>query len=334
MIRRRWLSWLASVGLSLLLLQGAAALPALADESSGVVLTASGPSVLTQEETALFTVRLQSDVAYPSVLALFEIDGTADTGAVSIEYQEGDTWLPLPVSAGDGKLLGYFGPPAGFPVGADYDVTSPFKVTFHQPGAFTAAFAVVTVAESPIILDTDSLGVQVVAPGTLSMRAGGPGKTVVDHETAVTVSLANLSSTDLAAVLVRFTVDGATAPSDLTIQYKEGSEWVNLPIWLEEDFTVAGMFGPESGFPVPALYEKTTLFKVTYHKEGTFRAVFRAVSVGEGETVLAQAGKTVEVALEQGKGNGPDKEEKAPREPRADKPAKEAKEPPGQAKKR
>lgn len=246
-----------------------------------------------------FAVQLKNEgqTAVAGVRVLFDISGTANPDDVSILYKEGVNWLRLPLAAAAGKLTGAFGPDTGFPVAGGYDATSQFKVTFAKAGTYSASFRAVQVATPAIPLATTTWDVSVL-PG-LVLTSGGPHKTVVDHESTVTVTLSNPTATPVDGVSVAFEIAGVASGDDVSIKYREGNTWAPLPVAFDEaNGTVVGTVGPAGGFPVPAGYDQTSVFKVTYHAPSTYTATFRAMS---GGAVIAEAAKTVEVTLEHGK---------------------------------
>lgn len=270
-----------------------------------LVLSVDGPDAVLQDVESMFNVRLQNtgETGMEDVLVTFAIAGTSDPADIAIFYPVGEEWVELPLAVSGDKLVSAFGPPQGFPVVAGYDEDTAFKVTFHKTGVYEASFAAIAVGVEAEPQATAEWNVTVL-PG-LSLIAEGPKKTVVEHETPLAVTLINPSDTavDDALVLfeVVFAVEGATEVPDLSIRYKEGSEWVELP-FAEMGGNLVGHFGPATGFPVEPGYEVESIFKVTYHAAGTYTATFRAISVANPEVTLAMAAKTIEVAQVRGQG--------------------------------
>jgi hypothetical protein len=74
-------------------------------------------------------------------LNIYCTSGNITADSVVLEYLESSdsTWHVWPLTVaptGPNRLTGLFGPPAGFPVGYGYNVTTPFRATFAVIGSY------------------------------------------------------------------------------------------------------------------------------------------------------------------------------------------------------
>ncbi|MFZ5824465.1 MAG: hypothetical protein ACOY94_09065 [Bacillota bacterium] len=275
--------------------------------ATSLALTTTVPAQVVAGEEHLFSVQLAnvSGIAYSDVRVAFVLSPVTTADDVEILYEEGaGDWVELPMTLEDGKLSGWFGPAAGFPVSSDYSVTSQFKVTFKEPGTYGVNIRAVRVAEPERTLGSTYTEVEVLAPPTLVLSVGGPTLAMLGHQNALTVNLQNTGDLDAYNVVVRFEITGPTFDG-LRILYREGSEWAELPFTVVEDEEgdkAVGTFGPSTGFTVPAGYDQTSLFMVTYPEEGVYSATFTALSLTDDDLTPAIATRTITVRAEKGQG--------------------------------
>jgi hypothetical protein len=72
---------------------------------------------------------------YSNVLLRFRIPNATLADINSLEYQvAGGTWLPMPLNQDGADLVGYFGPPTGFPLSAPYLAFTTFRINFATAG--------------------------------------------------------------------------------------------------------------------------------------------------------------------------------------------------------
>ncbi|MBP7354565.1 MAG: ExeM/NucH family extracellular endonuclease, partial [Longilinea sp.] len=109
-----------------------------------------------------FHVTLDNPVTggtFTNVLARFRMSGITLADIASFEYLETsvepDIWLPLPLTQDGADVIGDFGPPTGFPMGAPYNATSSFRATFNTPGSYPVSIVLYDLATDPdTVLDT------------------------------------------------------------------------------------------------------------------------------------------------------------------------------------
>ena len=88
-----------------------------------------------------FTVTLENPAeggVFDSVLFNFRVADTSLEDIASFEYyvEATETWHAMPLSEDDDDVVGYYGPSAGFPLGAPYDATTLFKIVFKNTGDY------------------------------------------------------------------------------------------------------------------------------------------------------------------------------------------------------
>lgn len=86
---------------------------------------------------------------YTDAIVKFEISKatTMDASDVTLEYEvAANTWATIPTTLTDGKLVGYFGPAAGFDIPTGYNATTSLRATFATAGEYTATAVVVPVS--------------------------------------------------------------------------------------------------------------------------------------------------------------------------------------------
>jgi hypothetical protein len=93
-----------------------------------------------EEETFDVTVENpEFSPEYDAVYFDFTIEGI-DVEDISLEYQADGDWLEISNLKQDGDdVTGRFGPADGFELGSDYEETTTFRATIHQPGEYDAA---------------------------------------------------------------------------------------------------------------------------------------------------------------------------------------------------
>jgi hypothetical protein len=75
-----------------------------------------------------------SDVA--PVIAHYKVANTQLSDISAFEYYDGSAWQTMPMSQSGSDVVGYFGPPAGFPMPDGYFANTLFRVTFAKGGTY------------------------------------------------------------------------------------------------------------------------------------------------------------------------------------------------------
>lgn len=233
-------------------------------------------------------VRIQRDggLADPSDISKAEIfwggmwvDPVADLG------------LTIPWTV-DGNELVYLFPqpvmPTGFPID-EPTWTWQFRFTYANAGLYTATATVVTADGSATpVSNTESIQTAVsVLAEDIHLTLNGPVAGVeVESPTAYIGRLQNLGG-DLAEngyVHVRIEMASQTlVTADVTLEVWDGSAWVTGPV-----SEVAGglevAFPDALGFAIPAGFDFTHQFRITYHRTGVFHATATVVGATSGDS--------------------------------------------------
>ena len=262
-----------------------------ADSHSEYALEIEAPQTLRVNQVATdVSVRLyttvESSTGYDSVRINVKVDGPEGAAPkfMATDAGSGTTWNVLD--------FGYFGPETGFPVAADYDMTTNFtEVRFDKAGTYTVTLELVDCADDDAVLATETAEVEVVYPYTLNVTA--PQTLRVDQACdSVQVQLTAADAQSETYNNARVNIVEVEAPEEAKPQFiakdaSSGQEWNVL------DF---GYFGPETGFPIAAGYDVTTSFtKVIFDKAGTYTYQLNLVDMANGEQVLATETISIEV---------------------------------------
>ena len=120
-------------------------------------------------------------LTFSKVRVEFRVKNASLTDIALIQYwetfeEDGQPtgWRNLPMTQDGADLVGYYGPSAGFPLPAPYNVTSQFQVQFARDGEYEIEFSLIDRAESDRVLTTFTT-TAVVNPhftvtGTISMQ--------------------------------------------------------------------------------------------------------------------------------------------------------------------
>ena len=105
------------------------------------------PNGTTQFGISLENPSLTGAPGYDGIIVEFAISKTTTMteGDVVLKYYDGATWQIIPTSLVDNKIVGYFGPSTGFPVPAQYNVTTQIQARFMAEGDYSATIQCVQV---------------------------------------------------------------------------------------------------------------------------------------------------------------------------------------------
>ncbi len=238
-------------------------------------------------DAAAALVGMETAAAYEH--ALIQVTVTGPEGAkpqVMATDTEGKEWNLAEV--------GQWGPDGGFPVQANYNVTTDLKLTFDQPGTYTAAFQLVDLDNDNAVLGSgtctiavaDAYSFTITAPD--SMRPNTTG-----DATAALKGDANAPAYEHALIKIQVEAPEGAAPKIMATD-TEGKEW---------NLAEVGQWGPDGGFQVTAGYDVTTDLKLTFDKEGTYKVTFQLVDVDTGK-VLGSGEKSISVYTPSSGGGG------------------------------
>jgi uncharacterized FlaG/YvyC family protein len=120
-----------------------------------------------------------------------------------------------------------------------------------------------------------------------------PGEIVAGEEVEVDVTFATEVEGDYGYDGVRFAYEVARAPKGATVTFTSADEQVKDLVLSQGE---KGYWGPGEGFDVPAYYEATTGWKLTFSAEGTYEITFSLIDAETGEVIAdISASEEVEV---------------------------------------
>lgn len=154
------------------------------------------------------------------------------------------------------------------------------RVTYHFVASDILEF-ILSSGENPSVLPTE-FGIFIDMPDEIV--AG------TEENIAMTIKPVEVGGEGFNKVM--FTFNTVCPSEDAIVTYKATDS-----TGKEYTFTNQGTWGPESGFDMPADYEATTDWKVTFSQPGEYMVGFNLVSV-EDKSVLLSSSKTVVVSQE------------------------------------
>ena len=204
---------------------------------------------------------------------------------------------------------GQWGPDGGFPIGKDYNVTTPLKVTFSKAGTYQITMTLVDVADGNKVLATSTQTYEVAAAekSDYGFEVKGPETLVAGEqaEAEATLKATDIKGEGYTNVLIKVS---AVVPEGGSVELlavdSTGTTY---------DLIKTGQWGPDGGFPIDKDYNVTTPLKVTFSKAGTYQITMTLVDVADGNKVLATSTQTYVVEQKEiPKWNGTDKTEVIP----------------------
>jgi uncharacterized repeat protein (TIGR01451 family) len=233
--------------------------------SPNVGLNLQGPQTAQAGPTpSPYTARLTDTggMTNENVVVDFAISRSGGIGAsdLTIQYFDGATYqtIPLTLCNGNTQLCAKFGPPAGFSIGAGYDVTTQLHATYAKSGVFTIN-ANVDGVTSHTTYATSSLSVT-VAPGAAASIAANSSTTIAGTAGAQAAPLPSVIVRDangnpVSGVGVTFTtgVNSGTLSGSAQVTDSNGVATVggwNLGTASTQTVSAAGTSGTLTGAPV------------------------------------------------------------------------------------
>jgi len=240
-----------------------------------------------------------SNLYYVEVRIQRDGAAAAATDVAKAEIYWGGQWVDPVADLGltipwtiDGDELVYLFPqpimPAGFPID-EPTWTWQFRFTYANAGLYTATATVITADGSATpVSNTESIHTDVsVLAEDIQLTLNGPVAGVeVEAPTAYIGRLQNLGG-DLAEngyVHVRIDMAGQVlVTSDVTLEVWDGGAWVTGPVSeVADGLEVA--FPDATGFAIPAGFDFTHQFRITYHRTGVFHATATVVGATSGDS--------------------------------------------------
>ncbi len=127
------------------------------DNHSTYIFAVDAPAQITVNETVEVDVALKADevreLGYEKVLIKVDVTDKENMTLKATDTQ-GQEW--------DVAQIGYWGPPEGFEVANDYDVTTTFKATAKKAGTYTITLNLVDMNSEQAVLTTKTITVKAV----------------------------------------------------------------------------------------------------------------------------------------------------------------------------
>jgi uncharacterized protein YjdB len=197
------------------------------------------------------------DYGYDGVRFKFSVTGDGDAIFSAVD-SEGNPY--------EATNEGYWGPISGFAIGAEYDETTPWTVTFTEAGEYTITVSLIEAPDGEVvagITDTFTVNVQAEEPAII-MTVGEP--TIEDGKVTLAVTTKNTGA-DYANARYGIKVNVADVEGD-TISVSYGDEGLTFNLnRVEGSNNFIGYFGPADGFTITKDWDVTTIFTVGF---GTF----------------------------------------------------------------
>ena len=222
------------------------------------------PPLRKGEETA-FNCTLKTDVegaaGYDLVLIKFTLDSAPEDATVTLRLYEpaSTTWYLFELTADDPS--GYWGPPEGFELTADYDETTPATVTCDKPGDYTVTWAVVDMEDDEAVVPSartvtatvyeDFKAYDIVLDEGWNLMS----LPLIPLDPAIETVLCGLNVTSVwywdTGILDWLTYE-PDGPSDLDTMEDGKAYWINMP-----DAGTLWVFGTKQAVPpaLPAAYD-------------------------------------------------------------------------------
>jgi hypothetical protein len=214
----------------------------------------------------------KGDIGYDNVRVKIDILQEPAESSVEI-WAEDDTGRYNLVETG------FWGPGGGFPIGPDYEATTPVEVIFHNIGHYAVKLTLIDVADDNKKITSETIEVDVVYPLTLDwdddvFESSLVGETITVNTTA-TRNTENPIERMYYVIEVYKDDDFATSDDVEAIGFGQDSEGKPLP---SEGIPVAysgtpGIFyfgDPGSGFTFTA-EEVSTSFEITFNTPGEYQ---------------------------------------------------------------
>ncbi|MEM3647309.1 MAG: putative Ig domain-containing protein, partial [Thermofilum sp.] len=154
-----------------------------------------GPYLVGHQQEFHVSVSNANGLSYSNVLFHFRIQNTSLSDIASFQYWEDldNQWHNLPLTQQGSDLVGYFGPPSGFPMPSGYTATSTFRITLNTAkdypfqitledlasGGYGTLATFSSTASALLVITTESLPVGgLMVPYSATLTAAGATGTI------------------------------------------------------------------------------------------------------------------------------------------------------------
>lgn len=182
---------------------------------------------------------------------------------------------------------GVWGPADGFALPADYSATTDWTLNFAAAGSYTIEFKLLDLTTNAVLV-SESVMVTAVNRSTYDFSYIVDQDPIVTGEDATArVTLATDQLGDVGYESVLFYFEKTAGSGDVTFKATDSSG-------QDHTFTNSGSWGPPGGFPLPAEYNRTTVWTLNFSSDGEYTIRFYLKDLKSGNT-LAEESVSVEV---------------------------------------
>jgi hypothetical protein len=236
------------------------------------------------EVPVTFKTDVKGDIGYEGVRFKFAAEGPGDVTFKAVDSNEVEHTF---------TNEGYWGPPGGFDLPAEYEATTDWTLVFSEAGKYTITFSLIDAATGDVIAGiTETVEITVAEPepvaSTYKFSYEVPADVVAGQEVEVPVTFKTDVKGDIGYEGVRFKFT-AQGPGDVTFKAVDSNE-------VEHTFTNEGYWGPPGGFDLPAEYEATTDWTLVFSEAGKYTITFSLIDAATGD-VIAGITETVEITV-------------------------------------
>jgi predicted ester cyclase len=236
------------------------------------------------EVPVTFKTDVKGDIGYEGVRFKFTAQGPGDVTFKAVDSNEVEHTF---------TNEGYWGPPGGFDLPAEYEATTDWTLVFSAAGEYTITFSLIDADTEEVIAGiTETVEITVAKPepvaSTYKFSYEVPADVVAGQEVEVPVTFKTDVKGDIGYEGVRFKFT-AQGPGDVTFKAVDSNE-------VEHTFTNEGYWGPPGGFDLPAEYEATTDWTLVFSAAGEYTITFSLIDA-DTEEVIAGITETVEITV-------------------------------------
>lgn len=224
----------------------------------------------------------------------FATDELAELGYEGVRFKffkvdgPGDVTFTATDSAGDTYTFtntGYWGPPSGFELPADYTATTDWTLNFSEIGTYEITFQLIYADTEEVITEDSQPDIEVERYSTYAFDYTAPELIVATEEIEVPVNFA----TDVLGTIgyddVRFKFFSDTPGVTFEATDSHGTP---------HTFIDEGYWGPAEGFDLPANYDETTDWKLTFDGADDYTITYQLI-YADTEDVIVEESETFTV---------------------------------------
>jgi hypothetical protein len=233
------------------------------------------PELILEAEDSLVPVTFATDVlgelGYDGVrFKFFKVDGPGDVTFTATD-SAGDTYTFT--------NTGYWGPPSGFELPADYAATTDWTLNFSEIGEYEITFQLIYADTEEVITEDSQPGIMVERHSTYTFDYTAPAMIIATEEIEVPVNFA----TDVLGTIgydgVRFKFFSDTP--GVTFEATDGTG--------THTFVDEGYWGPAEGFDLPEAYDETTDWNLTFDGADDYTITYQLIYADTEEVIVEES---------------------------------------------